>query len=789
MFDPKIDAHLTIWHLSPPRKLVYVPAMEDIDENRNSTSGTQAGRHKHPGEAPAAFFEFQILSMKLLLLSLALCLAQPLQAVSLTFEVDMQSLIEQGGFDPASEFVDLAGTFNQWGSTLTMLDDPDGDSIYSTTLSGFTAGSSIAFKFRINGLWDGREEFPGAGNDRSLTVPEGDSTFHFVYNQYIFDYDPAQQDTSELAWWNDAVFYEIFVRSFYDSDGDGIGDFRGLTQQLDYLNDGDPSTTDDLGVTGLWLMPIHPSPSYHGYDVTDYRAINPDYGSMADFEAFLDSAHARGIRVIIDLVINHSSTQHPWFVDARSGPNASYRDWYRWSDTPPGYQGPWGQNVWHNSSSGFYYGVFWDQMPDLNYENPEVRQEIFDLADYWLEEVGIDGFRIDAVKYLYEDGAQLENLSATFDFFRDFRAHYQTVKPKAFAVGEAWTNTAQVLDYVREDRLDYCFEFDLAGQMIYAVQSADASNLRNQLDFVYQSYPYLQWGSFLTNHDQDRVIDVLGNDLAQNKVAASLYLTLPGVPYLYYGEEVGMNGTKPDPDIRRPMQWSAGSNGGFSNGNPWRSLNGNYATRNVATMQQQSGSLWHHYRDLIDLRNQSVALRRGYLETPVSNQASIFAALRYWQDDTVLVLINLDDQASASVTLSRLGLASGDKLAFDGLSGETRTLSVTDGELNHPPLVGHETRVYRLDGTFTVSNSAAEPRSVQVYPNPSQGQITVVWPQASAQTLTYRLFDSQGRRVAAGSLPQTSAKFTLSLTEIPTGLYLLHLRQGDHEHRVKLRLE
>jgi len=727
--------------------------------------------------------------MRLLFLSLALCLTQTLHAITLTFEVDMQSLIEQGGFDPASEFVDLAGTFNQWGSTLTILDDPDGDSIYSTTLSGFTAGSSIAFKFRINGLWDGREEFPGAGNDRSLIVPATDSTLRFVYNQYVYDYDPADQDTSELAWWNDAVFYEIFVRSFYDSDGDGVGDFRGLTQKLDYLNDGDPSTSHDLGVTGLWLMPIHPSPSYHGYDVTDYRGINPDYGSMADFRTFLDSAHARGIRVIIDLVINHTSAQHPWFVDARSGPNATYRDWYRWTSTHPGYQGPWGQNVWHQSSSGFYYGVFWDQMPDLNYANPQVRQAMFDLADYWLEEVGIDGFRIDAVKYLYEDGAQLENLPATFDFFRDFRQHYQTVKPEAFAVGEAWTSTAQVLDYVREDRLDYCFEFDLANQMLYAVQAGNANNLRNHLDYVSHSYPYAQWGSFLTNHDQDRVIDVLGNDLAQNKVAASLYLTLPGVPYLYYGEEVGMNGTKPDPDIRRPMQWEASSNGGFSSGNPWRSLNGNYATRNVATMQQQSGSLWHHYRDLIDLRNQSVALRRGYLETPVSNQSNVFAALRYWQDDTVLVLVNLSDQASGPLTLSDLSLASGDKVAFDGLSGETQPLSISGGELNHPPLAGLTTRVYRLDGTFAVSASVASSRTVQVYPNPSQSQVTVVWPQASAQAITYRLLDWQGRMVMEGSFSQRQSPFQLKLPQVPTGLYLLHLQQGDQEHRVKLRLE
>jgi alpha-amylase len=564
----------------------------------------------------------------------------------------------------------------------------------------------------------------------------------------------------------------------------------GLTQKLDYLNDGDPSTTQDLGITGLWLMPIHPSPSYHGYDVTDYRGINPDYGTMADFEAFLDSAHARGIRVIIDLVINHSSAQHPWFVDARSGPNATYRDWYRWTSSQPGYQGPWGQNVWHNSSSGFYYGVFWDQMPDLNYEHPAVRQEIFDLADYWLGEVGIDGFRIDAVKFLYEDGAQLENLPATFEFFRDFRQHYQAIKPEAFAVGEAWTSTAQVLDYVREDRLDYCFEFDLAGQMLYAVQSGDAANLRNQLNYVYHSYPYLQWGSFLTNHDQDRVIDVLGNDLAQNKVAASLYLTLPGVPYLYYGEEVGMNGTKPDPDIRRPMQWDTDPASGFTSGSPWRSLNGNYLTRNVATMQQQSNSLWHHYRSLIDLRHQSAALRRGYLETPVSNQSSAFAALRYWEDDTVLVLVNLSDEMSGPLTLSSLGLAPGSKVAFDGLSGDTRTLSVSGGELSHPPLSGYETRVYRLDGTFAVSVPTQKtPAAWQVYPNPSRGEIILVWSQAQAGPMHYRLLDLQGRVLRQDSLPGARSPLSLTFPRVSAGVYLLQIEQGDTRHQVKVWLQ
>lgn len=727
--------------------------------------------------------------MQRLLLLLALCFTQTLHAVTLTFEVDMQALIAQGGFDPTDEFVDLAGTFNQWGNSLTMLDDLDGDSIYATSVAGLTPGQAIDFKFRINGQWSGREEFPGAGNNRRLVVPAGDTTFRYAYDRRQYDYDPASQDTSELAWWNDAVFYEVFVRSFSDSDGDGIGDVRGLIQKLDYLNDGDPSTTSDLGVTGLWLMPIHPSPSYHGYDVTDYRAINPDYGSMADFRALLDSAHARGIRVIIDLVINHSSTQHPWFVDARSGPNASYRDWYRWSDTHPGQQGPWGQNVWHSSSSGFYYGLFWDQMPDLNYENPAVRQEIFDLADYWLDEVGIDGFRIDAVKYLYEDGNQLENVQATFDFFRDFRQHYQSVKAEAFAVGEAWTGTAQVLDYVREDRLDYCFEFDLAGNLLAAVQNGEARYLRDHLAYVYFSYPYLQWGSFLTNHDQDRVMSALGGDVAKNRAAAALYLTLPGVPYLYYGEEIGMLGTKPDPDIRRPMQWTGGPQAGFSSGTPWRAPQGNLASANVAAQQADPQSLWQYYRRLISLRNQSIALRRGFLRLPAVDQPGVMAMQRSYADDTVLVLTNLRAQPSDSLRLRDLALSSGVHPAYEGLTDQVASLAISpDGILAHPGLGAYETRVYRLGGTFATHLDPAA-AAVQVYPNPAQGYVTVQWPQV-APTLRYRLLDLQGRTVAQGQvdLHDQTARLPL-LPRLTPGTYLLRLHGEPMVHSAWLRVE
>jgi alpha-amylase len=218
--------------------------------------------------------------------------------------------------------------------------------------------------------------------------------------------------TDGKPWWNDAVFYEVFVRSFYDSNGDGIGDFNGLTAKLDYLNDGNPATTTDLGVTALWLMPIHPSPSYHGYDVTDYYDVNPQYGTLADFKRLLAEAHKRGIRVILDLVLNHTSLQHLWFVAAQD-PQSPYRDWYLWSPTDPGWPGPWGEKVWYANGRSYYYAIFDKNMPDLNYTNPAVTAKLDDVARFWLAEVGVDGFRLDAAKHLIEAGQVQENTAST----------------------------------------------------------------------------------------------------------------------------------------------------------------------------------------------------------------------------------------------------------------------------------------------------------------------------------------------------------------------------------------
>ena len=213
----------------------------------------------------------------------------------------------------------------------------------------------------------------------------------------------AAQGGLEYQWWNERVFYEIFIRSFQDSDGDGIGDIQGLIDRLDYLNDGDPATDLDLGITGIWLMPPMEAHSYHGYDVTDYYAVESDYGSLADMRLLVAEAHKRGIAVLVDMVLNHTSSRHPWFTASRIGEQI-YANWYIWADDHPGYVGPWGAPAWHQAGDRYYYGVFWDGMPDLNFLNTAVTQAVYDIASFWLTDIGVDGFRLDAIKHLIEKG-------------------------------------------------------------------------------------------------------------------------------------------------------------------------------------------------------------------------------------------------------------------------------------------------------------------------------------------------------------------------------------------------
>ncbi len=490
-------------------------------------------------------------------------------------------------------------------------------------------------------------------------------------------------------WWNDAVFYEIFVRSFYDSDGDGIGDLNGLIEKLDYLNDGDPTTTDDLGITGLWLMPIAQSPSYHGYDVSDYFTVDEEYGSNEDFLRLMEAAHKRGIRVIIDLVLNHTSWQHPWFVSARSDVDSPYRDFYIWLDEYPSYRSPWGGQAWHRSGDSFYYGIFWEGMPDLNYNNPAVTAEMEKVIRFWLEDMGADGFRLDAIKHLIEDGRTQENTPATHEWLRGFYKIYKDANPEAMAVGEVWSPTVEVVKYIG-DQVDLAFEFDTAQAMLKSARFEDRNHILRAHRLSTERYPPNQFATFLTNHDQERTMSELRENVNRAKTAASLLLTGPGAPFLYYGEEIGHVGGKPDENIRTPMQWSDTDNAGFTTATiAWRAPQRSYRDVNVAAQTDDPDSLLSHYRRLIQTRNAHEALRIGdWWEVEVEDKR-IYAFLRHSDEETLLVLINLGGEpiSDYSLSLDQGPLSEGSASeVFAGASVSAPTVNANGGFDGYAPL-------------------------------------------------------------------------------------------------------
>ncbi len=469
------------------------------------------------------------------------------------------------------------------------------------------------------------------------------------------------QGTEGFPWWNDTVFYEIFVRSFRDSNGDGIGDFNGITEKLDYLQ--------TLGVKGLWLMPINPSPSYHGYDVTDYYAVNPGYGTMDDFKRLLAEAHKRDIKIIIDLVLNHTSSQHPWFKSALT-PGSQYHDWYKWSDTDPGTPGPWGDQAWYTASNGqYYYAIFWDQMPDLNYDTPAVQEEAKKIASFWLKDVGIDGFRLDAVRYLVED-KKLADSTSNHAFLAEWGKYYRSINPQAFTVGETWTDNANAKEYANTGKeLSSAFNFDLSAAILRSLSESNNTYVRFLIQTTVRDFPQQDNSNFLTNHDMPRVMNQLGENQDKVKAAAGILLTAPGIPFLYYGEEIGMSGTKPDEMIRTPMQWSGDTGAGFTNGTPWEPINADFTTINVAKQTGDNTSLLEHYRKLIQLRNAHPALRVGKTYVADSNSNRLLAYLRIDKKEMLLVVINLSNKPVVNYQL---------KLDLGPLSGKYAAASLLD---------------------------------------------------------------------------------------------------------------
>jgi glycosidase len=498
---------------------------------------------------------------------------------------------------------------------------------------------------------------PKAGNDTPAYQPKRE-----------LDAEGRCVGPLNAGWWNESVFYQVFVRSFKDSSkgklaDDGIGDFQGLIDKLNYLNDGDPKTTSDLGITALWLMPINPSPSYHGYDVTDYFGVNSEYGTLDDFKRLVNECHKRGIKVIIDLVLNHSSDEHPWFQEAKN-PASPKHDWYIFSEKNPGFQGPWKQTVWHKTMYSepadapardeFYYGLFSRKMPDLNYKNEALSKQMLDVVSYWLKPqdrggLGIDGYRLDAIRHLVENGPVQENTPETHEWLKKFFAHYKSVSARAFTIGEVWAPSVFAAAYVG-DQLDATFEFDLSSAMIEAARSGKAQRLIEAQERVLKLYPPGQYGRFLSNHDQTRVMTQLKSDDASARVAAMLLLSGPGVPFIYYGEELGIAGDKPDPELRTPMQWTPRRNAGFTSGKPWKEPRAGFQKLNVETQSRDSKSLLSLYRELIHVRSGSSALKYGAHRHVPCDSPSVYAFLRTVpqtptkRGQTVLVVINLSDK-------------------------------------------------------------------------------------------------------------------------------------------------
>lgn len=463
----------------------------------------------------------------------------------------------------------------------------------------------------------------------------------------------AQNGNTSANWRSGGTCYEVFVRSFYDSDGDGTGDFRGLTQKLDYINDGNPQTRNDLGANCIWLMPIAESPSYHGYDVTNYYQVNRDYGTNEDFKQFIAEAHRRGIRVLFDLVLNHTSSEHPFFRSAIVNPQSAYRDWYLWSPTQIKLS-TWNSDVWHRAGSRneYYFGLFWAGMPDLNLANPQVQSEIERVSRFWLQEMNVDGFRLDAVQHFFESGDNVRHVPPIHSWLRDFTNTLNRIKPDVYTVGEVWDSTGAIVPYY-PDQLTSYFIFEVADALVDAVNSGNGTRLVNAVNRAQRDLPPLRWSPFLRNHDQTRTMTDLNGDVARAKLAATLLLTLPGFPFVYYGEEIGMTGNKRDgdPRLRTPMQWDMTKAAGFTNGVPWEPLQPDSFTANVEAQRGDRASLLNLYRTLIHLRAQNSAIGTGDF-TPLNAPAGAVAYMRRDGDKAVAVVANLTTQPLANIRLS-----------------------------------------------------------------------------------------------------------------------------------------
>ncbi|MDO9554869.1 alpha-amylase family glycosyl hydrolase [Rhodonellum sp.] len=450
----------------------------------------------------------------------------------------------------------------------------------------------------------------------------------------------------ENHWPNAGITYEIFIQSFYDTNSDGIGDINGVTKKLDHVK--------ELGANAIWFMPIMPSPSYHKYDVTDYKAIHPDYGTLEDFKKLMKEAHKRDIKIVIDLIINHTSSEHPWFLESKKGRDNPYRDYYVWAqkDTISAYLNKKtitldSDNIrqWHNPGSGedFYYGFFIGGMPDLNFDNPKVRKEIYEIGRFWLEEMGVDGFRLDAAKHVFPDDRPVDN----HEFWIEFRSEMEKIKPDVYLVGEVYDMKEVVAPYL--PGLPALFNFDFHYTLIDAFKESNGSLLvekqKEILDYYLGITPDFIDATFSSNHDQPRLLNSLNENPRKLKQAIAILMTMPGAPYLYYGEEIGMLGRKPDENIREPFLWDIQANdkGRTTWMEPVYSID--EMVTPLAIQKSMSTSYFNHYKEIIAVRNTNRGLALGNLELYSEDLPKpIMAYFRNHKDQNLFVVHNLSDQ-------------------------------------------------------------------------------------------------------------------------------------------------
>jgi alpha-glucosidase len=492
---------------------------------------------------------------------------------------------------------------------------------------------------------------------------------------------PQQQtDANGRQWWQNAVFYEIYPRSFADSNNDGIGDLNGITSKLDYLH--------ELGVDAIWITPCFPSPQVDfGYDVSDYEAIDPMYGTMQDFDRLVSEAKKRNIRVLLDFVVNHTSDQHKWFLDSRSSNTSKYRDWYIWRDgkngqPPNNWQSEFGVPAWtfDKKTGQYYYHYFYPEQPDLNWRNPAVKDAMLDVTRFWYKR-GVAGFRLDAVDTLFEDPNLTDNppspgkdkfgrpnfarinntkLPEVHDALRDLRKIAD--EHGAVLIGETWTkDISELKEYYGEHSNELQMPMDL---MFGTVNKLSAPEFRRQIAAVDQAGG---WPVFvISNHDIDRSYNRYGDEKNNDQIAklmAAFYLTLRGTPIMYYGEELGMENNNPkrkedvkDPQgvtgwpgekgrdgERTPMQWSDAPNAGFSDAKPWLPVPASYKTHNVAAESKDSNSVLNVYRQVLAMRHKEPALVNGTYTALNEDDPNVLSYLRKHQDEAILVLLNMSN--------------------------------------------------------------------------------------------------------------------------------------------------